>query len=77
MISHLSSQTPHLASVLEGKKRKEVYREFALKEFISGHKIDYVKGDVAIDMEWNIVQFYLKALQSPNDFAKLFRIALG
>ena len=25
----------------------------------------------------NIVQFYLKALQSPNDFAKLFRIALG
>ena len=39
--------------LLEGKKRKEVYREFALKEFISGHKIDYVKGDVAIDMEWN------------------------
>ena len=39
--------------LLEGKKRKEVYREFALKEFISGHKIDYVKGNVAIDMEWN------------------------
>lgn len=39
--------------LLEGKKRKEVYQEFALKEFISGHKIDYVKGNVAIDMEWN------------------------
>lgn len=39
--------------LLEGKKRKEIYREFALKEFISGHKIDYVKGNVAIDMEWN------------------------
>lgn len=39
--------------LLEGKKRKAVYREFALKEFISGHKIDYVKGNVAIDMEWN------------------------
>ena len=39
--------------LLEGKKRKEVYREFSLKEFISGHKIDYVKGNVAIDMEWN------------------------
>lgn len=39
--------------LLEGKKRKEVYKEFSLKEFISGHKIDYVKGNVAIDMEWN------------------------
>lgn len=39
--------------LMEGKKRKEVYREFALKDFISGHKIDYVKGNVAIDMEWN------------------------
>ncbi|MCI8423994.1 MAG: restriction endonuclease [Lawsonibacter sp.] len=39
--------------LLEGKKRKEVYREFSLKEFISGHKIDYVKENVAVDMEWN------------------------
>lgn len=42
-----------IVRLLEGKKRKEVYQEFALKEFISGHKIDYVKGNVAIDMEWN------------------------
>lgn len=42
-----------IVRLLEGKKRKEVYKEFALKEFISGHKIDYVKGNVAIDMEWN------------------------
>jgi len=42
-----------IVRLLEGKKRKEIYREFSLKEFISGHKIDYVKGDVAVDMEWN------------------------
>ena len=42
-----------IVRLLEGKKRKEIYREFSLKEFVSGHKIDYVKGDVAIDMEWN------------------------
>lgn len=39
--------------LLEGKKRKELYKEFTLEEFISGHKIDYVKGNIAIDMEWN------------------------
>jgi len=39
--------------LLEGKSRKEIHREFTLSEFISGHKIDYVKGDIAIDMEWN------------------------
>lgn len=39
--------------LLEGKSTKEVCEEFTLKEFISGHKIDYVKGHVAIDMEWN------------------------
>ncbi|NBI11134.1 restriction endonuclease [Colidextribacter sp. OB.20] len=42
-----------IVRLLEGKKRKEIHKEFALKEFISGHKIDYVKGNVAIDMEWN------------------------
>lgn len=42
-----------IVRLLEGKKRKEIYKEFSLKEFISGHKIDYVKGNVAIDMEWN------------------------
>ena len=42
-----------IVRLLEGKKQKEIYRQFALKEFISGHKIDYVKGSVAIDMEWN------------------------
>lgn len=42
-----------IVRLLEGKKRKEVYKEFSLKEFISGHRIDYVKGNVAIDMEWN------------------------
>lgn len=40
--------------LLEGKQRKkEIAREFTLEDFISGHKIDYVKGQVAVDMEWN------------------------
>ena len=42
-----------IVRLLEGKKRKAVSRELVLKEFISGHKIDYVKGDVAVDLEWN------------------------
>ena len=39
--------------LLEGKTRKTPCREFQLTDFISGHKIDYVKGEVAIDLEWN------------------------
>lgn len=39
--------------LLEGKMRKTPCREFQLTDFISGHKIDYVKGEVAIDLEWN------------------------
>ena len=39
--------------LLEGKRTKKVAREFTLKEYITGHKIDYVKGNVAADMEWN------------------------
>lgn len=39
--------------LLEGKTRNTPVSEFVLKEFISGHKIDYVKGNVAVDLEWN------------------------
>lgn len=39
--------------LLEGKRTKKITREFTLKEYITGHKIDYVKGNVAADMEWN------------------------
>lgn len=39
--------------LLEGKTRNMPVSEFVLKEFISGHKIDYVKGNVAVDLEWN------------------------
>lgn len=39
--------------LLEGKNRNNIAREFTLQEFISGHKIDYVKGEVAVDLEWN------------------------
>ena len=39
--------------LLEGKRIKKVTGEFVLKDYITGHKIDYVKGSVAADMEWN------------------------
>jgi hypothetical protein len=32
-----------------GKKEREIRRE----KFLDGHKIDYVKGRVAFDLEWN------------------------
>jgi len=42
-----------VVQLLEGKTRKTPYREFQLTDFISGHKIDYVKGEIAVDLEWN------------------------
>lgn len=39
--------------LLEGKSRNIPARTFTLEDFISGHKIDYVKGEVAVDLEWN------------------------
>lgn len=42
-----------IVKLYEGKHRKAIYREFSLKEYVSGHKIDYVKGNIAIDLEWN------------------------
>ena len=42
-----------MVRLLEGKTRNTPVSEFVLKEFISGHKIDYVKGNVAVDLEWN------------------------
>ncbi len=42
-----------IVKLYEGKTRKKTFKEFKLQEFISGHKIDYVKGEIAIDMEWN------------------------
>lgn len=40
----------------DGKIKKEVQPErppYIIKNFIDGHKIDYVKGRVAFDLEWN------------------------
>lgn len=41
-------------SFLPGSRQKEAKRsERKIENFIDGHKIDYVKGRVAFDMEWN------------------------
>lgn len=42
-----------IVRLLDGKKQKKIWKEYTLEEFISGHKIDYVKGNIAVDMEWN------------------------
>lgn len=42
-----------IVRLLDGKKRKEIWKEFKLSEFVSGHKIDYVKDSIAVDLEWN------------------------
>lgn len=42
-----------VVKLYEGRKQKEIYQEFSIQEYISGHKIDYVKNGVAVDMEWN------------------------
>jgi hypothetical protein len=35
------------------KVKRDAYRSRTIENFIDGHKIDYVKGRVAFDMEWN------------------------
>lgn len=42
-----------IVRLLDGKKRKKIWKEFKLSEFVSGHKIDYVKDSIAVDLEWN------------------------
>lgn len=35
------------------KKSGQVVSEKTISDFIGGHNIDYIKGDLAIDFEWN------------------------
>ena len=42
-----------IVRLLDGKNQKKIWKKYTLEEFISGHKIDYVKGNVAVELEWN------------------------
>lgn len=36
-----------------GKRMERVERELLKAKFLDGHKVDYIKGSVAFDLEWN------------------------
>ncbi len=54
LIVHLDEQSEEILSSGKLKKHKLPKKEpIYLYNYIDGHKIDYVKGKIALDMEWN------------------------
>jgi len=54
LIIHVSEQSEEVLDSGKLKKHKLPDKpDIILKNYIDGHKIDYVKGRVALDMEWN------------------------
>jgi len=54
LIIHVSEQSEEILSSGKLKKHKLPEKpDIILKNYIDGHKIDYVKGRVVLDMEWN------------------------
>lgn len=39
--------------LLHAKKKDEVISQYTRQGFLDGHRIDFVKGKVALDLEWN------------------------
>lgn len=39
--------------LLDAKKSGKIISEYTRKGFLDGHRIDFVKGKVALDLEWN------------------------
>lgn len=39
--------------LLHAKKRDEILRQYTREGFLDGHRIDFVNGKVAFDLEWN------------------------
>ncbi|HEX4374735.1 MAG TPA: BglII/BstYI family type II restriction endonuclease [Puia sp.] len=46
-------ETETLEKIEELKKKGENVEQIVLKNFLDGHKVDYVKNRVAFDLEWN------------------------
>jgi hypothetical protein len=69
----------HSELFLKDGKTKQREREAAqFKGFIDGHKIDYVKGRVALDLEWNSKdQTYDRDLYAMRTFHECGVISLG
>lgn len=54
LVIRIFEQSEEILSTGKLKKHKLLARpEIKLENYIDGHKIDYVKGRVALDMEWN------------------------
>jgi len=54
LIIHVSEQSEEILPNGKLKKHKLAEKpELIVENYIDGHKIDYVKGRVALDMEWN------------------------
>lgn len=45
--------TLEVHKILDEKKAETAYETIKRKNFLSGHKIDYLKNGVAFDLEWN------------------------
>ncbi|MEQ8368191.1 MAG: BglII/BstYI family type II restriction endonuclease [Roseicyclus sp.] len=39
--------------LLDAKKKTEVFSEYTREGYLDGHRIDFVNGKVALDLEWN------------------------
>lgn len=39
--------------LLDAKKRNHVFQEYTREGYLDGHRIDFVNGKVALDLEWN------------------------
>ncbi len=54
LVVRVHEQSETISDLGQLKKHKlPERRPVVLKNYIDGHKIDYVKGDVALDVEWN------------------------
>lgn len=64
--------------LLHAKRKNEVISEYTRQGFLDGHRIDFVKGKVALDLEWNSKdQTYDRDLYAFSAFYEAGAIDLG
>ncbi len=64
--------------LLDAKKKDRVLSEYTREGFLDGHRIDFVKGKVALDLEWNSKdQTYDRDLYAFSAFYDAGAIDLG
>lgn len=65
-------------SVLHAKKKNRVISSYVREGYLDGHRIDFVKGRVALDLEWNSKdQTYDRDLYAFSAFYEAGAIDLG